>query len=76
MAQQAQKRKPLRQRLVERMKLFCTLIKTLSRKSTGSQEELESMSFMMGLERQLFTKASCASSEALVIAVKTMIKNL
>ena len=75
LVQQAQKKKLPKQRLVELMKLFCILIKTLSKKSTESQEVPESTSFMTGLERQLFTKASCASNEAVVIAVKTMLKN-
>ena len=59
LGQQAPKRKLSRQRLVEPMKLFCTLIKTLSKKSTESQEVPESTSFMMGLERRPFLKASC-----------------
>ena len=75
LVQQAQKKKLPKQRLVELMKLFCILIKTLSKKSTGSRKVLESTSFMTGLEKQLFTKASCESDEAVVIAVKTMLKN-
>lgn len=60
LGQQAPTRKLSRQRLVEPMKLFCTLIKTLSKKSTESREVLESTSFMMGLGRRPFLKASCA----------------
>lgn len=75
LVQQAQKKKLPKQRLEELMKLFRILIKTLSKKSTGSRKVLESTSFMTGLERQLFTKASCASNEAVVIEVKTMLKN-
>ena len=59
LGQQAPKRKLSRQRLVEPMKLFCTLIKTLFKKSTESREVPESTSFMMGLGRRLFLKASC-----------------
>lgn len=60
LGQQAPTRKLSRQRLVEPMKLFCTLIKSLSKKSTESREVLESTSFMMGLGRRPFLKASCA----------------